>query len=142
MMIWKKNFYHTTKLQKQAYDKAIKLKNYAFNNKIWLNYKYIQTKQNYKLETKFFGSFWVLYSVRNQVYKFELTKKYRIHNIIYISLLEYDTTKKKRVNKTIIQLQFETRDNNEKYKIGKIQDNAIYVRESENYLLNFYYLVL
>lgn len=52
-----KNLYHAQKLQKQAYDKSIKPKTYAFDDKIWSNSKYIKTKQNEKLEVKFFGLF-------------------------------------------------------------------------------------
>ena len=34
------------KLQKQAHNKDIKCKNYVFNDKIWLNIKYIKIKYN------------------------------------------------------------------------------------------------
>ncbi len=46
------------------------------------------------LETKFFNLFQVFYSIRNQAYKLELLKKWRIYNIFHILVLEYDTTKK------------------------------------------------
>ena len=39
------------------YNKWVKLKSYAFGNKIWLNTKYIKSKQNQKLEIKFFRLF-------------------------------------------------------------------------------------
>ena len=60
IIIYKDNFYHAQKPQKQDYNKGIKLKNYAFSNKISLNSKYIKTKQNQILEAKFFESFQVL----------------------------------------------------------------------------------
>ena len=63
IIVWKKNLYHTQKLQKQAYNKSIKLRSYAFNNKIWLNNKYIKIKQNWKLEVKFFRLFQVLHPI-------------------------------------------------------------------------------
>ena len=44
MTISRKNFYYAQKLQKQAHNKSIKLKNYTFGNKVWLNSKYIKTK--------------------------------------------------------------------------------------------------
>lgn len=40
------NLHHAEKLQKQAYNKGVMPENYAFNNKIWLNSKYINTKYN------------------------------------------------------------------------------------------------
>ena len=40
-----------------AYNKDVKPKIYVFNNKIWLNSKYIKIKQNEKLKAKFFRLF-------------------------------------------------------------------------------------
>ena len=57
MTICHKNIYYAQKVQKQAYNKGINIKNYAQEDKIWLNSKYIKTKQNQKLEAKFFGPF-------------------------------------------------------------------------------------
>lgn len=39
IIIYKNNLYYTQKLQKQAYDKIVKAKSYAFNKKVWLNSK-------------------------------------------------------------------------------------------------------
>lgn len=44
MTVCYKNFYYTQKRQKWAYNKSVKLKNYAFDDKIWLNNKYIKIK--------------------------------------------------------------------------------------------------
>ena len=66
----------------------MKLRIYIFDNKVWLNNKYIKTKKNCKLKTKFFSSFRVLHLVRKQVYKFELLKMWKIGNIFHILLLE------------------------------------------------------
>ncbi len=57
------------------YNKAIKLKCYAFDNKVWLNSKSIKTKQNCKLKTKIFGLFQVFHQVENQAYKLKLPKR-------------------------------------------------------------------
>lgn len=51
------NLLHAQDLQKRAYDKGAKPWNYALGKKVCLNSKYINTKQNKKLETKFFGPF-------------------------------------------------------------------------------------
>ena len=75
MIVCQKNLYHAQELQKQAYDKGIKPRSYAFSEKIWLNSKYIKTKRKRKLEAKFFGPFWVLHFVGKLAYKLELPKK-------------------------------------------------------------------
>lgn len=54
------------KLQKQVHSKDVKLRSYTFSNKVWLNSKYIKTKQNCKLKSKFFNLFQVLYPVKKQ----------------------------------------------------------------------------
>lgn len=60
MLNCKQNLFHPEKFQKQAHDKSVKLCSYGPDEKIWLNVKYILTKQNWKLESKFFGMFQVL----------------------------------------------------------------------------------
>ena len=54
MFVYMKNLQHTQELQKRYYDKYAKPKSYVPGDKIWLNSKYIKTKQNSKLEFKFF----------------------------------------------------------------------------------------
>ena len=61
--ICRKNLYHSQELQKCYYDKHAKPRSYVPGNKVWLNSKYIKTKQNRKLEAKFFGLFRVLHPV-------------------------------------------------------------------------------
>ncbi len=51
------NFLHTQELQKRAHDKGVKSRSYAPGVKVWLNSKYIKTKRNKKLESKFFRLF-------------------------------------------------------------------------------------
>ena len=63
MTVCRENLYHAQELQKQGYNKGVKPRNYAPGDIIWLNSKYINTKQNQKLEAKFFGPFWVLHLV-------------------------------------------------------------------------------
>ncbi len=51
--VCRKNLQHAQELQKQYYDKYAKPRSYAPGEKIWLNSKYIKTKQDRKLEAKF-----------------------------------------------------------------------------------------
>lgn len=46
---------------KQHHNKNTKSRSYVPGEKIWLNGKYINIKQNQKLETKIFRSFRLLY---------------------------------------------------------------------------------
>lgn len=120
------------KLQKQYHNKHTKLKNYTPDKKIWLNSKYIRTKQNRKLKVKFFRLFRILYPIGKQAYKLELPKKWRIHNIFYESLLEQDITKKGRVDNIISRLDFESDGNSKKYKFEVICNNKVYTKELDS----------
>ena len=98
MTIYQENLHHAQELQNQAHNRGVKPWSYAFGNRLWLNSKYIKTKHNQKLEAKFFRTFQVLHPVRKQVYKLEPLKKWKIHNIFHILLLEQDNTKKGRID--------------------------------------------
>ena len=63
MIVCRENLHHDQELQKRAHNKGVKPRSYVLGDKIWLNSKYIKTKQNQKLETKFFGPFQVLHPV-------------------------------------------------------------------------------
>lgn len=78
----------------------MKPKCYIPSDKVWLNSKYIKTKQNCTFKAKFFGPFQELHLVRNLVYKLELPKKWKIHDVFHISLLEYDITKNGLIDET------------------------------------------
>ena len=138
----RKNLHHAQKLWKQAYDKAINPKSYAASNKVLLNNNYIKAKQNCKFETKFFEYFQVLHPIKNQDYKLELLKKEKIYDVFLMSLLEYDIIRKKRVDKTTIQLKFEAGDNGKEYEVKEIWDYAVYTKKLKNHLPSLYYLVL
>ena len=101
------------------------------------------TKQNRKLEAKFFGSFRVLHIIGKQAYKLEFPRKWRIHNIFHVLLLEQDTTKKGQIDKEVRQMEFDTGDNKSgKYEVEASWDSTVYVKESESdHLPAFYYLV-
>ncbi len=140
------NFLHAQDLQKRAYDKGVKSRSYAPGEKIWLNSKYIKTKRNKKLKSKFFGPFQVLHIVGKQAYKLELPAKQKIHNIFHVSLLEQDTTKKEQVNNKALpepkkELDFEARGDKE-YEVEAIIDSTVYSQQANNNQMpGFYYLV-
>ena len=129
--ICRKNLYHAQKLQKRAYNKGVKPKNYAPGDKVWLNSKYIKTKRNWKLEAKFFELFRVLHPVEKQAYKLEFPKEWKMHNVFHILLLEQDSTKKEQVNKCVTKLELEAGDS-KVYKVEAIWDNAVYVNKLES----------
>ncbi len=104
---------------------------------MWLNSKYIKTKQNRKLEAKFFGPFRVLHPVGKQTYKLELPKKWRFHDVFHESLLEQDTTRKRQVE---IAIELNEGDS-EEYKIEVICNSAVYAKKLEGHLPDLYYLV-
>ena len=64
MDICQQNLLHAQELQKRANDKSVKPQSYIPGEKVWLNSKYIKTKQNQKLKAKFFGPFRILHPVR------------------------------------------------------------------------------
>ena len=109
-----------------------------------MNSKYIKTKQNRKLEAKFFGPFRVLHPVGKQAYKLELPRKWKIHDVFHVSLLEQDIARKGRVDKEVRQIEFDVGDDDGgEYKVEAIWDSAVYARESESgHLPGLYYLVL
>ena len=137
IVVCRKNLYHAQEFQKRAHNKGFKLCNYAPGEKVWLNSKFIKTKRNRKLEAKFFGPFRVLHPVKKQTYKLELSKKWRIHDIFHVSLLEQDTTKKGR---EFSMPEFEP-NNNKEYEVKAIQDSAVYAKETNGHLPGLYYLV-
>ena len=103
-----------------------------------MNSRYIKTKRKRKLEAKFFGPFRVLHPVGKQAYKLELPKKWRIHDVFHVSLLEQDTTKKGR---EFLVPEFEPGDDKE-YEVEAIWDSAVYARESKSgHLPSLYYLI-
>ena len=137
MTVCQENLHHAQELQKGAHDKGVKPKSYAPGDKVWLNSKYLKTKQNRNLEAKFFGPFRVLHPVRKQVYKLELPRKWRIHNIFHVSLLEQDTTKKEQVDEKVTELDFKAGDS-EEYEIEAIWDSAVYAKKLEGHLPGLY----
>ena len=138
MTVCQQNLRHAQELQKQAHDKGVKPQSYVPGDMIWLSSKHLKTKRNCKLKAKFLGLFRVLHPVGKQAYKLKLPKKWRIHDVFHVSLLEQDTTIKERVND--MQLEFEAGDDKE-YEVNDIWDSTVYARESAKQLPELYYLV-
>ena len=69
-----------------------------------------------------------------------MPKKWKIHNVFHVSLLEQDITKKGQMNN--MQLEFKA-SNDKEYEVDGIWDSAIYAKKSATgQLPGFYYLVL
>ncbi len=80
----------------------------------------------------------VLHPVGKQAYKLELPKKWNIHNVFHMSLLEQDTTKKGQVE-TFIELD---EGNSEEYEVETIFDSEVYAKKSDSgQLPGLYYLL-
>ena len=69
-----------------------------------------------------------------------MPKKWRIHNIFHVSLLEQNTTKKKQVNDTQLDFEFDA-GNKKEYEVDDIWDSTVYTKESAGQLPGLYYLV-
>ncbi len=69
MEVFYQNFLHAQVLQKKAHNKRVKSRSYTPVEKVWLNSKYIKTKRNKKLESKFFEPFRILHAIKKQAYK-------------------------------------------------------------------------
>ena len=141
MIVCQENLHHAQEFQKQAHNKKVKPWSYVLGEKVLFSSKYIKTKRNQKLEAKFFGPFQMLHPVGKQTFKLELPKKWRIHDVFYVSLLEQKTTKKGWVDKNATELDAGNDDSRE-YKVEAIWDIAFYARKSESgHLPGLHYLV-
>ena len=65
------NLLYAPEVQKNTYNKGVKSRSYAPDEKVEFNNKYIKTKKNRKMKNRFFGPFRVLHIVEKQVYKLE-----------------------------------------------------------------------
>ena len=119
IVICYKNLHHAQELQKRAHDKGVKSRSYTSSKKVWLNSKYIKTKRNRKQETKFFGLFRMLYSVKKQAYKLKLLRTWKILDVFHMSLLEQNTIRKGRMNKFAEVPEFES-GNDKEYEVQAI----------------------
>ena len=94
------------------------------------------------MEAKFFGPFRVFYPVRKQAYKLELSRKWKIYDVFYVSLLEWNTTRKGWMDKNATELaELNAGKDSSKYKVEAICNSIIYAKESASHLPGLYYLV-
>ena len=78
--------------------------------------------------------------VRNQAYKLEFLKNWRIHDVFIVLLLEQDTTRKGRVHEENAE-ELDAGNDSKKYKVEVIRDSAVYAKKLESgYLPGLYYL--
>ena len=143
MIFCQENLHHAQEFQKRTHNKGVKSRSYAPGEKVWLNSKYIKTKRNRRLEAMFFRPFRMLHLVGKQAYKLKLPKKWRIHDVFHMFLLEQKTIMKGRVDDDESNAaELDAGDSGE-YKAEVIWDSAVYARELESgHLPGLYYLVL
>ena len=82
------------------------------------------------MEIKFFTPFQGLHLARKQAYKLEFYKKWNVYDVFHVSLLEQNTTRKRRIDEKVRQIEFDIGDNKE-YEVKAIWDNTVYAKESE-----------
>ena len=71
----------------------------------------------------------------------KLPKKWRIHDVFHVLLLEQDTIRKGQVSKEVQELDAGNKDSKE-YEVETIWDSVIYTNKLESgHLLGLYYLV-
>ena len=88
MEVCKEALLAAQKHQKTFADKHSKPIQFAVGDYVWLRGKNIRTKRNRKLEWKAFGPFEILKKHGDQAYKLDLPKRWRIHDVFHVSLLE------------------------------------------------------
>ena len=83
----------------------------------------------------------MLYSIDKQAYKLELLKKWKVHNVLHVSLLEQDIIKEGRVSKKVPELDAGNK-NSKEYEIQAIWDSAVHANKSKSgHLPGLYYLL-
>ena len=96
IIVLKTNLIVAQKQQIKYKNIHIKSKSFEIDFYVMLNEKNIQTKRNKKFEWKLFDSFKIIEIIDDQIYRLKLSKRWRIHSIFYVSLLEEFKIKKKK----------------------------------------------
>ena len=101
-----------------------------------VNGKNIRIKRNKKLKWKFFESFKVLETIKNQTYRLEIFKRWRIYDVFHVSLFEKVISKRKK--KTSLEFTYQSDDidienddelTKKKFWIEVILDSKIYKKD-------------
>ena len=151
--IFKINLIHAQKQQiKYKNAKTKNVKNiFKVDNYVNVNDKNIRIKCNKKFEWKFFDSFKIFNEIETQIYRINISKRWRIHNVFHVSLFEKMKFKKeKRIS---LQSTYQSKDiaideneiTKKIYDVEKIENNKIFKEDqisNKSYNeSNFYYFI-
>ena len=131
--ILKINLIHAQKQQIKYKDARTKTSmKFKVRSYVNFNVKNIRTKRNKKFEWKFFESFKILETIENQVYRIDISKRWRIHNVFHVSLFEEVKTKRKKKVSLEFTYQFKDIDiekneiTEEIYDVEAIENSKIF----------------
>ena len=152
MKVLKINLTHAQKQQVKYKNAKSKLKNFDVESYVNVNEKNIRIKRNKKLKWKFFESFKMFDTIENQAYRLDILKRWRIHDVFHVSLLEKIVFKREK--KTSLKFTYQSSDidiekneelTNEKFWVEVILNSKIYKKNqisNKSYSESeFYYLV-
>ena len=94
--VLKVNLMKTQIKQAHYQNERIMFKQYIIETYVMFNDKNINIKRNKKLKWKHFESFKVMKTIDDQIYRLNIFKHWRIHNVFHVSLLKKVKIKKKR----------------------------------------------
>ena len=133
MKILKINLAYAQKQQTKYKNAKTKSMKFDVGTYVNVNDKNIRTKRNRKLKWKFFESFKIFETIKNQTYRLEIFKRWRIHDVFHVSLLEKIISKKKKkapLEPTYQSNDIDIEDDDEltkkKFWVEVILDNKIY----------------
>ena len=136
MKILKINLTHAQKQQIKYKNAKTKSKKFDVKDYVNVNDKNIRIKRNRKLKWKFFESFKMLDTIENQTYRLEILKRWRIHDVFHVSLLEKIKSKRKKKVSLKFTYQSENIDVEDDEKLIKeefwievILDSKIYKKD-------------
>ena len=108
--VLKTNLTHAQKQQIKYKNARTKKANFEVESYVNVNDKNIRIKRNKKLEWKFFESFKILDTIDDQIYRIDILKRWRIHNVFHVSLLKEIKVKKREKASLELTYQFENID--------------------------------
>ena len=132
MNVLKTNLAYAQEQQAKYKDARTKAQKFKVGSYVNVNGKNIRTKRNKKLEWKSFGPFKVLKEIGDQAYRIDIPKRWRIHNVFHVSLLE--EVKAKRGERAPLEPTYQPDDidieedetTDEVYDVEAIEDSKIF----------------